>query len=465
MKWRMVMPRCLLAIVLGGASGVSAGDRMVAPAGPRENMPEGVPLLARDLGEALAEVGFDAAREDSFYFALITDTHVYAENERQAEGSHPIFGRPTFADLIRLFEELNQFNPRPAFVMHAGDMVHDATTEQFEAFREATARLDSAIGLHLCLGNHDANRENFRAVFPDRQPYYSFHQGPWSFVVLDSRSQGYVDRAQREWLYEKTEAGSGGPVMFFVHYPLLPHFPEDEVVGLREAVARAARPHREAWVLSGHWHFNYMTRIRHAGMKDLHQLVTTASTSVFGYETPGYRLVCLQGEKVVATLFKRVGEEVFRKDPPPQDWPVFAAPTLSAPFRLVVGGEVPEEEAYIRRQESVGFNPQVFRFVDGRGVLVYRLPLAEARQRLGAGERLCLRLEVGSDYVVETGGEENECVELFRTPSRTTKKQLTWMIPDRFDHEYLYVRITDRTPEDGLGAFVYAMSLGAEQNP
>lgn len=306
------------------AFALNTGDVVIANGEELRNYSTGVDITASRVGEVFSKIGFNPDHEGNYYFIVLTDTHIYAADEYDAMGKHPVFSRDTAGSLRRVIDDIGAMAPRPVFVVVTGDLVHDAKEEQFQRFRQLFSRLNPAIGLHLCLGNHDANRDHFTSVFPDRKPYYSFTCGTWTFVVLDSGSKGSLDPSQGDWF--KTIMGAKGddPVMVFLHYPLLPFYANDDVSALSDAVMTPMLSRRgEKWIVSGHWHSNFLVRIGVGDDRVVRQVVTTASTDNFGYEIPGYRLVCVERNRLVATLFHRVGETRYRIDPPPGDWPVY----------------------------------------------------------------------------------------------------------------------------------------------
>lgn len=304
----------------------SAGDVFVA-AGAEKNCSQGTDLPAHNIAEVFARIGFEPGRTGNFYFVTVSDTHIYEDHEFQPSGAHPVFSRDTAGSMGRLIAEIKAMAPRPAFVVMTGDLVHSARNGQFRRFRALLESLNPAVSVHLCLGNHDADRQAFQSVFPDRPPYYVFRHGAWRFLVLDSGKEGRLDDVQGQWLRGLPREGDSPSRMAFVHYPLLPYYTNENLSALSSAIVPAlASGSRERWVFSGHWHANFMVRIGTNRGDAVNQVVTTASTTSFGYEIAGYRLVCVEGDHVVATVYRRVDGEGYRLDPLPAEWPVFIPP-------------------------------------------------------------------------------------------------------------------------------------------
>ena len=325
----LVLLLSIMVRTLPAAPAIPLGGGVITATQEKKNCSAGVDVAAGSVAELFSRIGFRPDQPGNFYFIVLTDTHVYAADEHQEAGNHPVFSHDTAGSLRRLIDEANAMSPQPAFAVVTGDLVHDAKVAQFKRFKEIMGALNPAISVHLCLGNHDANRENFKAVFPDRKPYYTFQHGVWKVVILDSGKEGALDPPQAEWLRTDIGASVRDPVLVFLHYPLIPYYPKDDVLALHDAVMSSLATNRnERWVFSGHWHSNFLVQLGLGEQGTVRQVVTTASTSSFGYDIPGYRLVCVEGRRVFSTIFHRVGDAIYRIDPPPHEWPVYE-PDLS----------------------------------------------------------------------------------------------------------------------------------------
>ena len=320
-SWVLLLGIIVQIAVAGPA--LNTGDVFIAAGQEKKNSSVGIELAASGVEAAFSKIGFHPEKPGNFFFLVLTDTHIYAADEHQEKGNDPVFSRDTAGGLQRIIDEAGAMSPLPAFVVVTGDLVHDAQVEQFTRFQELTSNLNPAVGLHVCRGNHDANRTIFQSVFPERKPYYTFRHAAWTFMVLDSGKNGSLDPRQGEWLKALEGGGGGEPAMVFVHYPVIPYFPGDNVTALYESVVSALSNRTERWVFSGHWHSNFLVRVGQGDGRAVRQVVTTASTGNFGYDIPGYRLVCVEGTHVFATIFHRVGEARYRIDPAPRDWPIF----------------------------------------------------------------------------------------------------------------------------------------------
>ena len=168
--------------------------------------------------------------------AHLTDMHVQPER-RAAEG------------YAAALESLHKLSPPPDLIVTGGDHVMDATKvgidrakTQWDAYQRAIAA--TKIPVKSVLGNHDifgwgvkemsdVTAGYGRAMALDQlrlpEPYYSFDQGNWHFVMLDSmtrRDFGYTGNfgpAQTEWLKSDLAAAAAARkhVIVFSHIPIL----------------------------------------------------------------------------------------------------------------------------------------------------------------------------------------------------------------------------------------------------
>lgn len=150
-------------------------------------------------------------RKRVFRFAHLTDSHV------QPDGDCP----ERFA---RCVEHVLGQKDRPQLILTGGDLIMHATEDdparvraQWDVFHRVIGG-DLGIPVRHTIGNHDVWGWPDRDNDPRRgkrwamdelgleKPYYTFDEGNWTFVVLDSTAQrgtGYVaqlDDEQFEWL-------------------------------------------------------------------------------------------------------------------------------------------------------------------------------------------------------------------------------------------------------------------------
>jgi len=83
----------------------------------------------------------------------ISDTHIQAQVP---------WARSRLEDLARTVASINALRPRPAAVLHTGDIAHDAAPSDYAAARAALSRL--ACPVYATVGNRD-RRASFRDAF------------------------------------------------------------------------------------------------------------------------------------------------------------------------------------------------------------------------------------------------------------------------------------------------------------
>ena len=273
-------------------------------------------------GELLSYLDFDVDA-NSFYFVQLTDIHIYCPDDVVA----PSFAATNVVkNLLATLEEINGFDPKPAFVVITGDLVHDSKVAQFELFKETMESLDSNIPTHYTLGNHDGFLPaSYSEVFPDRENYYSFIQGGVRFLVLNNAESGMswptsmeLKNDQYAWAYSELQKGT--PSVILMHFPLIARNGE-EVGKLREQLFGLAKKFKNIKLIcSGHWHQNHMSECQYLGINPI-PLITTPSATTTGTER-GYRIIGVKDENIAWTAFKPLGG-TFRIDPPSVEFPVY----------------------------------------------------------------------------------------------------------------------------------------------
>lgn len=150
-----------------------------------------------------------------FSFIHVTDSHVGVGQ-----------GATSNANLdAALYQEINALTPRPAFVIHTGDVCEVGTDAQYADYRAIVATL--AMPHYDAPGNHDV-RWNPRGkegyVLGTGQPLYqSWDYQNIHFVLLDStvllQHWGHFDQAMLDWLKaDLRKIGPDKPVIIGFHH-------------------------------------------------------------------------------------------------------------------------------------------------------------------------------------------------------------------------------------------------------
>jgi 3',5'-cyclic AMP phosphodiesterase CpdA len=178
--------------------------------------------------------------------AHITDVHL--KND---------FGAP--AKFSRCLRHIQQQSPKVDLILNGGDIVFDMNKEnlgtidaQWQLWHNMVKN-ECSIPMHYCLGNHDIwwYEDSKQDVFYGKKyalnqlqlpnPYYSFTNGGWKFIVLDSvhldiDSTWYIGKlgdAQFAWLQQELEnTPATTPVCVLSHIPILTatNMVEDDIV-------------------------------------------------------------------------------------------------------------------------------------------------------------------------------------------------------------------------------------------
>ncbi len=209
----------------------------------------------------------------------------------------------------RVIQEINALKDKPDLIINSGDSVMDENKQTMETVETRwnswnnIVNTKNKIPMRSCLGNHDVwygpdevldNQYKKDSRYgkkwamqelglPDR--YYSFEQGGWKFIALDSINgeKGYqLDDTQFEWL--STELATAKPILIFSHVPILSmgallystkrksladvKFPSGDMHNDHQRIKDLFGNHKAVKVcLSGHVH--YVDAIEYLGVKYL----------------------------------------------------------------------------------------------------------------------------------------------------------------------------------------------------
>jgi len=221
----------LLWTVAGGVPHASALDD---PAGSR----------------MLAEAG-------GFSFVQISDTHIGFGKEPNPAPD---------ATLREALTRIAALNPRPAFLLHTGDVSHLSKAAEFATAGEIMKT--TGLETFYVPGEHDVINDDGAAFFarfgrnPKSGGWYSFDQGGVHFVGLinvinlKAGGLGYLGPDQLRWLEDDLKDRSAStPIVIFAHMPLWSLYP-DWGWGTDDAAAALGYLRRfgSVTVLNGHIH-------------------------------------------------------------------------------------------------------------------------------------------------------------------------------------------------------------------
>ena len=289
------------------------------------------------------------ARAD-FTFVHCSDTHFGAGQNHEINA--------------QFFTEISNLDPKPAFVINAGDVCEIGNDDEYELYRQAIRRL--TLPIYNAPGNHDVRwnprgKEGYtRGV---SQPLFqSWDYQNVHFITLDStvllNHWGHISRRQLDWLAEDlAKIGPDRPVVIGFHHWI----GRDKVqVDNEQELLRVVAPYNVVLWLQGHGHSDIQWRINGAAammQKGLYQgsyavvTVTDESLSVRrrSWKDPARRGDELVRDKSIPTTQQLEWEVVFERiplsrrsravDPPPAATPQ-PAQDRSPLWEVNIRGEV-----------------------------------------------------------------------------------------------------------------------------
>lgn len=193
---------------------------------------------------------------ETFTFLDVTDTHQTASGSTEP--------------LRRLAQEAADMSPRPAFIVDTGDITEAGRPEEYDAFKQAIAPLQSAqIGFYPVPGNHDVRwspdgKEGFTKAFG--KLYQSFDYGNVHFILLDStvvlEHWGHFDKAQMEWLKnDLKKVRPETPIFLFMHHPIGRSTPGTRFIDNEYDLTAQFRGHNIIAIFTGHGHSDVVWKV------------------------------------------------------------------------------------------------------------------------------------------------------------------------------------------------------------
>jgi len=116
----------------------------------------------------------------------LTDPHFFEDPEGE------LYGVNTRESLQAVFRQIERDKIPFDFVLATGDLVHDETEAGYNALAQALAGL--GVPIYYLPGNHDdSNLMEKVLTNVTQEGFYSFIQGKWCVVLLDSSVSGQVE--------------------------------------------------------------------------------------------------------------------------------------------------------------------------------------------------------------------------------------------------------------------------------
>lgn len=192
--------------------------------------------------------------------AQISDLHI------KPPGSLAYGRVDTAKALERCVAVLNEFAPKPDFVVISGDLADTPTAEEYDYLKRLLVPLK--LPFASIPGNHDS-RQLMRAAFP--QADYAFASGPLNqkieiggldLLLLDSnvpgKPHGELDAPTLRWLDDVLASRSDRPALLFLHHPPFVtgiwHMDRQNLLNAGELAPIVRRHPRVQRVATGHVH-------------------------------------------------------------------------------------------------------------------------------------------------------------------------------------------------------------------
>jgi 3',5'-cyclic-AMP phosphodiesterase len=192
--------------------------------------------------------------------AQISDLHI------KPPGSLAYGRVDTAAALERCVAALNEFLPRPDFVVISGDLADTPTVEEYQYLKRLLAPL--SVPFAGIPGNHDS-RDMMRAAFP-LFPYASasgpldqrVEIGGLDLLLLDSsvhgKPHGELEAASLQWLEATLASQPERPALLFLHHPPFEtgiwHMDRQNLLNAAELAEIVKRHPRVQRIATGHVH-------------------------------------------------------------------------------------------------------------------------------------------------------------------------------------------------------------------
>jgi len=192
---------------------------------------------------------------------------------------------------------------KPAFVVITGDLVNDQTNnKEVNEFFRILKMIDAKIPCHLVMGNHDvrgkptlSTLERAKDLFG--KDHYSFIEGNWKFIVLNSTIIQQPDSCKKiveeqiTWLKDELVQAKN-PVIIFQHHPMyIDKLDETNqyhnmFLPQRQTYLDLFNQYHVKAIFTGHLHKNNVKKYN-----DIDLITTNATSRSFGKDSAGMRIV------------------------------------------------------------------------------------------------------------------------------------------------------------------------------
>ncbi len=249
----------------------------------------------------------------------LTDTHLFAERDRQ------LYGVPTFSALQSVAHDIGRRYPRAEVCLVTGDVAQDGAADSYGSLLEALAGLTMPI--HALPGNHD-HRDTMRRVLTAGGIGYcgALYPGEWQVVLLDTcvdgENHGYLAETELERLDGLLRQHRRHTLVALHHPPVPLGSPWIDGIGLRngsELLTLLGRHRVVRAVLWGHAHQEYSEQRDGLWLwgspATCIQFAPRSAEFVIDKALPGYRVVYLGPGGRIRSRVERIAAFPNRPDP------------------------------------------------------------------------------------------------------------------------------------------------------
>lgn len=247
---------------------------------------------------------------------ILTDIHIL-HNEGNIIGINPL------ERLRQAIAHINRTQTDADLVIFTGDLTHHGQIKAYEIFKAEIAKLK--LPYKLLIGNHDS-RVNFQEIFPDADKdangFVQWHEdfGDWRVIGLDSVNEprlpdtrhgaGQLCTKRLAYLTDTMDtAGDKKIALFMHHHPFVSQFSGMDQIRLLDTprFEAAIKGRNVRFLGMGHIHRFFsvgwkgiMATVFKSTCDQLPFDLDTNDTALGTREAPGYGVVLLDGEQVIA---------------------------------------------------------------------------------------------------------------------------------------------------------------------
>ncbi|MFJ3467406.1 3',5'-cyclic-AMP phosphodiesterase [Pseudomonas sp. NPDC090201] len=259
-----------------------------------------------------------ALNSSSVLLVQLSDSHLFAE----ADGA--LLGMTTRDSLTAVVDRVLAEQPQIDLVLATGDLSQDGTVESYQAFRQASERLDAPK--RWLPGNHDELREMAIAAQQSDVLDPVVDIGNWRVTMLDSAVPGsvpgYLEDKQLQLLAQAlSEAPQRHHLICLHHHPVPIGAAWMEPIGLRNPDALFSvleRFPQARALLWGHVHQEF-DQMRNglrlmASPSTCIQFAPNSEDFALDAKAPGYRWLRLFDDGHMETGVSRIDPDLFEVD-------------------------------------------------------------------------------------------------------------------------------------------------------